>query len=122
MLKFLYLIQVELNTFMHSKIYFSNYIFQSNYRNSLRSSSSGKLNYPQCYLYKFTFYIIKFKLIFIFQCNCKLNKQLNNFNVLQINKNINFFNDPSAGSPTETLLRLLLPLNKEIYIHFLINK
>ena len=55
MLKFLYLIQVELNTFMHSKIYFSNYIFQSNYRNSLRSSSSGKLNYPQCYLFKFTF-------------------------------------------------------------------
>ena len=25
-----------------------------------------------------------------------------------------FFNDPSAGSPTETLLRLLLPLDKEI--------
>ena len=50
MLKFLYLIQDELNTFMHSKIYFSNCIFQSNYRNSLRSSSSGKLNYPQCYL------------------------------------------------------------------------
>ena len=27
--------------------------------------------------------------------------------------------DPSAGSPTETLLRLLLPLNKKIYCHFL---
>ena len=27
-------------------------------------------------------------------------------------------NDPSAGSPTETLLRLLLPLNDMIYISF----
>ena len=25
-------------------------------------------------------------------------------------------NDPSAGSPTETLLRLLLPLNNKVYI------
>jgi hypothetical protein len=24
------------------------------------------------------------------------------------------FNDPSAGSPTETLLRLLLPLNDQV--------
>jgi hypothetical protein len=24
-------------------------------------------------------------------------------------------NDPSAGSPTETLLRLLLPLNDKVY-------
>jgi hypothetical protein len=28
--------------------------------------------------------------------------------------NINFINDPSAGSPTETLLRLLLPLNDQV--------
>ena len=26
----------------------------------------------------------------------------------------NFANDPSAGSPTETLLRLLLPLNDQV--------
>lgn len=26
----------------------------------------------------------------------------------------NIFNDPSAGSPTETLLRLLLPLNNQV--------
>ena len=26
----------------------------------------------------------------------------------------NNFNDPSAGSPTETLLRLLLPLNDQV--------
>ena len=27
-----------------------------------------------------------------------------------------FFNDPSAGSPTETLLRLLLPLNDQVWL------
>jgi len=27
-------------------------------------------------------------------------------------------NDPSAGSPTETLLRLLLPLNDRVWIAF----
>jgi hypothetical protein len=27
-------------------------------------------------------------------------------------------NDPSAGSPTETLLRLLLPLNVKVYTTF----
>jgi hypothetical protein len=27
-------------------------------------------------------------------------------------------NDPSAGSPTETLLRLLLPLNDRVWITF----
>ena len=27
---------------------------------------------------------------------------------------LHFFNDPSAGSPTETLLRLLLPLNDQV--------
>ena len=34
--------------------------------------------------------------------------------ILLQNKIINLKYDPSAGSPTETLLRLLLPLNKEI--------
>jgi hypothetical protein len=28
--------------------------------------------------------------------------------------NLLFINDPSAGSPTETLLRLLLPLNDQV--------
>ena len=27
---------------------------------------------------------------------------------------LKFINDPSAGSPTETLLRLLLPLNDQV--------
>jgi hypothetical protein len=29
-----------------------------------------------------------------------------------------FCNDPSAGSPTETLLRLLLPLNDQVWTAF----
>ncbi len=29
-----------------------------------------------------------------------------------------YVNDPSAGSPTETLLRLHLPLSDEVYIIF----
>ena len=29
-----------------------------------------------------------------------------------------FSNDPSAGSPTETLLRLLLPLNDQVWTTF----
>jgi hypothetical protein len=29
--------------------------------------------------------------------------------------NISYVNDPSAGSPTDTLLRLLLPLNDKVY-------
>ena len=29
--------------------------------------------------------------------------------------NYKFVNDPSAGSPTETLLRLLLPLDDKVY-------
>lgn len=29
-----------------------------------------------------------------------------------------FVNDPSAGSPTETLLRLLLPLNDQVWSSF----
>ena len=28
------------------------------------------------------------------------------------------FNDPSAGSPTETLLRLLLPLDKHVQQYY----
>jgi hypothetical protein len=35
----------------------------------------------------------------------------NRFKVL-----LSFVNDPSAGSPTETLLRLLLPLSDKVYL------
>ena len=34
--------------------------------------------------------------------------------IIIINFYIGFNNDPSAGSPTETLLRLLLPLNNQV--------
>ena len=33
-------------------------------------------------------------------------------------KGLDSVNDPSAGSPTETLLRLLLPLNAQIWESF----
>ena len=33
-----------------------------------------------------------------------------------------FYNDPSAGSPTETLLRLLLPLENLVHLSFQISK
>ena len=32
------------------------------------------------------------------------------------------FNDPSAGSPTETLLRLLLPLNDKVCVNFQVSR
>ena len=32
-----------------------------------------------------------------------------------VERTSSFVNDPSAGSPTETLLRLLLPLNGQVY-------
>ena len=103
---------------MHSNIYFSYCIFQSNYRNSLRSSSSGKLNYPQCYLYNFICSLFFFKFLFNSLFNLHNLIFLIISIVLQKNNIIVFSNDPSAGSPTETLLRLLLPLNKGVYIHF----
>ena len=34
---------------------------------------------------------------------------------LRVTKDSNIVNDPSAGSPTETLLRLLLPLNAQVW-------
>ena len=36
--------------------------------------------------------------------------------------NVTFINDPSAGSPTETLLRLLLPLENLVYSSFQMSK
>ena len=34
--------------------------------------------------------------------------------LMELTNGVQFFNDPSAGSPTETLLRLLLPLNDQV--------
>ena len=44
------------------------------------------------------------------KANERLNTQMKSNHFL-----ITFKNDPSAGSPTETLLRLLLPLNVKVY-------
>jgi hypothetical protein len=40
----------------------------------------------------------------------KMNKEL------RLGKSFICVNDPSAGSPTETLLRLLLPLSDKVYL------
>ena len=107
---------------MHSNIYFSYCIFQSNYRNSLRSSSSGKLNYPQCYLYNFicslffsNSFLIHLSGLWCYYISSSI--VIAHYQVQSVISS-SFVNDPSAGSPTETLLRLLLPLNKGVYIHF----
>ena len=41
---------------------------------------------------------------------------------VEADKDVGIVNDPSEGSPTETLLRLLLPLNYEIQISFVQTK
>src|ERR1700761_2903106 len=40
--------------------------------------------------------------------------RVGNFNGLEVGPEPSLGNDPSAGSPTETLLRLLLPLNDRV--------
>ena len=40
--------------------------------------------------------------------------QIRNFTDWVDNWGLERVNDPSAGSPTETLLRLLLPLNEQV--------
>lgn len=107
---------------MHSNISFSRCIVQRNYRNSLRSSSSGKLNYPQWYLFYFytsNSLITPFTNICILNIKHQISIKIHVFFRKTIQ--IVFSNDPSAGSPTETLLRLLLPLNKEVHIYFCFN-
>ena len=108
---------------MHSNISFSRCIVQRNYRNSLRSSSFGKLNYPQWYLFstftsKFSNYSIYTKICIL---NIKYPISIKIHVFFRKTIQIVFSNDPSAGSPTETLLRLLLPLNKEVHIYFWFN-
>ena len=82
------------------------------YRISLRSSSFQKPRYPSPIVVS----IYKNNSNFLITFEEITQKRLSPF--LNINKN-----DPSAGSPTETLLRLHLPLNGKIYttsllIHF----
>ena len=69
------------------------------YRISLRSSSFQKPRYPS-------------PIVVIIQKQLQPLTSIHTIGIanLQANKN-----DPSAGSPTETLLRLHLPLNGKIY-------
>jgi hypothetical protein len=43
--------------------------------------------------------------------------QIDNFYVVSVIGTKICVNDPSAGSPTETLLRLLLPLSDKVYFY-----
>ena len=43
--------------------------------------------------------------------------QIDNFYVVSVIGTLFCVNDPSAGSPTETLLRLLLPLSDKVYFY-----
>ena len=65
--------------------------------------------YSTIYLFIFFLYMLQIKI--------SLSKNFNfiifSLFVVQI-----FVNDPSAGSPTETLLRLLLPLGDMVYLSF----
>ena len=76
------------------------------YRISLRSSSFQKPRYPS-------------PIVVIIQKQLQPLTSIHTIGIanLQANKN-----DPSAGSPTETLLRLHLPLNDKIYTTSLMSK
>lgn len=80
------------------------------YRISLRSSSMRE---PRDPLLKVVFVMI----IYIHYTDvCIISPKRQNAQVLRDYKvtGVTFNNDPSAGSPTETLLRLLLPLNDQV--------
>ena len=96
--------------------YYSSLQFTSTYLISLRSSSLWEPRYPllkfysylKCFLFflNIFYYFLFFIFIFIY---LKLNK-LKKINTIYTP----FINDPSAGSPTDTLLRLLLPLDNKV--------
>ena len=54
-------------------------------------------------------------MLFFLALNLFLKKKKIQKKEFQKKKNVN---DPSAGSPTETLLRLLLPLNDQVWSSF----
>ena len=78
------------------------------YRTSLRSSSLWEPRHPPVRIW-FLFRSYLDSLIFSCVCGIRRRSQL----VAWLSW-VNFSNDPSAGSPTETLLRLLLPLSSKI--------
>ena len=82
------------------------------YRTSLRSSSLWEPRHPPLRIW-FLFRSYLDALIFSCVCGIRGHSQLKAWLSW-----VNFSNDPSAGSPTETLLRLLLPLSDKVYLTF----
>ena len=82
------------------------------YRISLRSSSLWEPRHPPLRIW-FLFRSYLDALIFSCVCGIRRHSQLKAWLSW-----VNFSNDPSAGSPTETLLRLLLPLSSKICLTF----
>lgn len=76
------------------------------YRISLRSSSFQEPRYPS--------WIVLLVLKFQFSSNAPTLTQVSSLSLASPTSQT-LSNDPSAGSPTETLLRLHLPLNDKIY-------
>ena len=90
------------------------------YRISLRSSSLWEPRYPSLKIFLVFYYLFILGLENRFKrCDARINK----FILTNTNRTVFRFwicvNDPSAGSPTETLLRLLLPLSDKIYLNSL---
>ena len=88
------------------------------YRTSLRSSSLWEPRYPSLKIFLVCYYLFILGLENRFKrCDARINK----FILTNTNRTVFRFwicvNDPSAGSPTETLLRLLLPLSDKIYLN-----
>ena len=85
------------------------------YRTSLRSSSLWEPRHPPLRIW-FLFRSYLDALIFSCVCGIRGHSQLK----ARLSW-VNFSNDPSAGSPTETLLRLLLPLSSKICLTFRVD-
>ena len=87
------------------------------YRISLRSSSSWEPRYPSLKIF------LVFYSLVILGLENRFKNVLGIIQVFSHNTQRTSFrfwicvNDPSAGSPTETLLRLLLPLSDKIYLN-----
>ena len=88
------------------------------YRISLRSSSSWEPRYPSLKIF------LVFYSLVILGLENRFKDVLGIIQVFSHNTQRTSFrfwicvNDPSAGSPTETLLRLLLPLSDKVYLTF----
>ncbi len=92
------------------------------YRFSLRSSSTWEPRHPLLKVFKLQWYSVVYEDLFFVLQSRKVKETTSKLKNLLIMvrktkypvKGWIFGNDPSAGSPTETLLRLHLPLNDEV--------